>query len=127
MDVRYRNFYAQHVLSIRNLSEQRDPRAAIIIRGRVIVGYAFSKSTGTGYDTSAITEALINSYNYKLEGNDIAILFCTYFPTLEEICVLFLTDIRTIYYMGDIIDERVVHFLNTCTGYSFEIIKLEFD
>jgi hypothetical protein len=52
-------------------------------------------------------------------------LFCTYFPSLEEFIALFSTDIRTVRYMGNIIDERTVRFLNSCSGESFEIIKLE--
>jgi len=52
-------------------------------------------------------------------------LFSTYFPTFEEFIALYSTDIRTIYYIGDISDERTVRFLNNCSGESFEIIKLE--
>jgi hypothetical protein len=40
-------------------------------------------------------------------------LFSTYFPSLEELLLLVYTPIRTIYFFGDIEDERVVKFLNS--------------
>lgn len=54
-------------------------------------------------------------------------LFCTYFPSLEEFRSIFITDIRLIYYMGEITDAETVKFLNTCSGKSFKIIQLQFD
>lgn len=127
MDVRYRNFYAKHLLSIRDLSEQRNPGAALIIRGGVQVSSAYSVGTGTEYNTLPIIEAIIRSYSYWGIVIAPAVMFCSYFPSLEELLAIYTTDIRTIYYMGDITDERSVRFLNTCTETSFEIIKLEFE
>jgi len=56
----------------------------------------------------------------------------SYFPSYEEFLMLIMTDIRKIYYFGDITDERSVKFLNDVSGGrfedgSFEIIKLESD
>ena len=58
------------------------------------------------------------------------ILFCSYFPSLEEFKTLcYMTDIRKIYYMGEITDEEAVKFLNKQTKKDpqngFEIIKLK--
>lgn len=41
------------------------------------------------------------------------VLFSTYFPCLEELLLLAQTDIRTIYFFGDVEDERTVKFLNS--------------
>jgi hypothetical protein len=109
------------------LSGQQNPRAALILRGGVQVGSGFSSSTGTEYDTSPIFEALLNrsDIKYVSQDSDACSIFCTYFPSLEELLALYSTDIRTIYYIGDITDERSVKFLNSCTGPCFDIIKLE--
>jgi len=57
------------------------------------------------------------------------VILCSYFPSYDEFMLLYMTDIRTVYYMGDIEDERAVQFLNAQTqAYpedGFEIIKLE--
>lgn len=123
MDPRYRDIFAHYVLSITSLSEQQNPRAALIVRGGIQVGVGFSKDTGTEFDTSPIFEALINSQ--EKEKSHPLILFCTYFPSLEECIALYSSEIRKIYYMGDITDERSVRFMNKCAGLSFEVIKLE--
>lgn len=53
---------------------------------------------------------------------------CSYFPTLEEFIFLCHTNIRTIYYMGDIQEEKTVRFLNKLSKENienqFEIIKI---
>jgi len=127
MDYRYRDLFARHVLSITSLSKQQNPKAALIIRGGVLLGHGFSKSTGTESDTSPVFESIQEYYTKKSIWDPLeeSALFCTYFPSLEEFIALFSTDIRTVRYMGNIIDERTVRFLNSCSGESFEIIKLE--
>jgi len=57
------------------------------------------------------------------------IMFSSYFPSLEEFKAIGITDIRTVYYMGDITDPEAVKFLNVLTRSNkddgFEIIKLK--
>jgi hypothetical protein len=128
VDNRYRDLFARHILSLLGLSEQVSPQSAIITRGGFVLGQGFSKSTGTEYKTSPIFEAL---YGYYARRNcwdpleSYSSLFCSYFPTFEEFIALYSSDIRTVYYMGDITEEKTVRFLNSCSGLSFEIIKLE--
>jgi hypothetical protein len=127
MDHRYRDIFAKHVLSITSLSEQQNPKAALIVRGGVLLGCGFSKSTGTENDTSPIFESIQEYYAMKgtCSSIDKSAIFCTYFPNIEEFTALYSTDIRTVYYMGDIVGENTVRFLNNCSGDGFEIIKLE--
>lgn len=129
METRYRDLFAKHVLSILSLSDQPNPKSALIVRGGVQLGSGFSKSTGTFIDTSPITEAICMYYAMRSSCDNIeeTSLFCTYFPSLEEFRSIFITDIRLIYYMGEITDAETVKFLNTCSGKSFKIIQLQFD
>lgn len=59
------------------------------------------------------------------------VLLSSYFPSLEEFKLLLKTNIRKIYYLGDIEieNEKTVKFLNKHTlekpGGSFEIINLK--
>ena len=124
MDQRYRNFFACHVISLIGLSEQKSPRSALIAGGGELLASGFSKGTGTEYDTSPIFEALFKYAASDKGCKDLA-WFCSYFPSLEEFIALYSTEIRTVYYMGSIQDEKTVRFLNNCQGPSFEIIKLE--
>jgi hypothetical protein len=86
-------------------------------------------ATGTEYDTSPVFQAIQSYYSLKAHWDlsDTSYIFCTYFPTLWEFISLYSTDIRTVYYMGDISDEETVRFLNGCYVPSFQIIKLELE
>lgn len=57
------------------------------------------------------------------------ILFSSYFPSYYEFLLLLLTPIRTVYYLGDVHDERAVSLLNAHTASApqdgFEIIGLK--
>lgn len=129
METRYRDLFAKHVLSILSLSDQPDPKSALVVRGGIQLGSGFSRSTGTSSDTSPIIEALLCYYAMRSiwDFNDEPCIFCTYFPSLEEFKSIFITDIRLIYYMGEITDAETVKFINTCSGKSFKMIQLRFD
>lgn len=124
MDERYRNIFARHLLSIRELSECEIPKSAIIVRDSIQVGSGFSKKTNTEFDTSPIYDAMRHYYIIRDIVYNQPALFCSYFPNLGEFLALYSSDIRTVYYMGDITDEAAVRFLNNCLE-PFEIIKLE--
>jgi hypothetical protein len=57
----------------------------------------------------------------------------TYFPDFEELRVLWQTDIRTIYFFGDINNEEAANFINDINGeygesepeMAFEVINLK--
>jgi hypothetical protein len=57
------------------------------------------------------------------------VLFSSYFPSYYEFLLLLLTPIRTVYYLGDVHDERAVSLLNAHTMSApvdgFEVIALK--
>lgn len=126
MDNRYRDIFAKYVLSLLSLSGQQTPRAAIIVRGGQQLGSGYNKAIGNNHETSPIVECLFGYHSAKIlwDGSYKSVLFCTYFPSMEEFIALFSSDIRTIYYMGDITNENTVRFLNE-DGKNFKIVKLE--
>jgi hypothetical protein len=126
MDEQHRNIFIRQVLSYLQLSEKSNPQAALIVRGIAPLGIGFSSGIGAGYVTSSIFEAVLQYQTLKIktEEDEPTYLFATYFPSLEEFRALYSTDIRTIYYLGDITDKNTVKFLNE-TICPFKIIKVE--
>jgi hypothetical protein len=126
MDARKRDIYAGHVLRLQQLSECSCPRSAFIVgeSGRLVETISKNLIPFSLYSSSPVIEAILK-YGYDTEGT----IFCSDFPSLDEFMTLFLTKIRTVYYFGDIKDEKAVMFLNKHTGTypenGFEIIKLE--
>lgn len=128
MDEQYRNIFIRQVLSYLQLSERSNPQAALITRGSVPLGIGYSSLIGGGYITSSIFEAILQyqTLRIKTDREEPAYLFSTYFPLLDEFRALYLTDIQTIYYMGDITDKATVKFLNE-TACPFKIIQIKMD
>ena len=126
MDNRYRDIFAKHVLSLLSLSRQQTPRAALIVRGGQQLGSGYNKAIGDTHETSPIIECLFEYYSTIVlwDKSFKSVLFCTYFPSMEEFIALSSSDIRVIYYMGDITNENTVRFLNE-DAENFKIIKLE--
>lgn len=73
---------------------------------------------GAIYHTSAVIKALFEwAVLYKTHNpyDDVTYLFTSYFPNKEEFLALMLTDIRVIYFFGDIDDEHAVKMINKQT------------
>lgn len=84
-------------------------------------------------ETSAVSEAVVSYFKdfRHINEKEPFILLSSYFPSLEEFKLLLKTNIRKIYYLGEIEikNEATVKFLNTHTRKnpkeSFEIINLK--
>lgn len=81
-------------------------------------------------------EAVIGFYTYGSTGSGVLVseeispvLFSTYFPSYYEFLLLLQTPIRTVYYLGDVDDEKAVSLLNAHTlavpGLGFQIVSLK--
>ena len=145
MDERNRDFIANHVLRLVELSECRVRRSSVIFidpDSENVVGHSpewvsntsvlvssFSSDIVEGYITSPIVDSYLKFSNLNFIGVNKPLIACSYFPSLEEFMFLSHTKLRTLYYMGVITDGRAVKFLNKITKDNpddgFEIIKIK--
>lgn len=56
-----------------------------------------------------------------------AVIFSTYFPSLNDMVLIIAVGITTVYFMGNISDTKTVDLINSTkeNGISLEMIKLE--
>lgn len=132
MDGKQRNFFATVVQQSKQLSECRNPKAALIVRGESICGIGYNKcifaeEVGKFREstelhpvfTSPIFEAIRSYLSGKSstdDGREVqgsgGAAFLTYFPHIDELKLLYQADIHELYFFGDIDDELAVEFLN---------------
>ena len=76
------------------------------------------------HEVSAVQDALYASRDVDLTG---AVLFASYFPSLEDLKLIVATGVSTIYFFGEINDANSVSLINNLASSSIplEIIKLE--
>ena len=140
MEEKRRNFFAAVVQQSKQLSECTSPKAALIIRGESLSGYAVNRTivfAGTGkvrtnVETSPVFEAIATSgifgryleetgsgdgYDNPSRSNsrERRSAFLTYFPHIDELRLLYQSGIQVIYFFGDLDDEDSVSFLNSLT------------
>lgn len=108
-------------MSLLQFAEGESRKSAIIPLNNKIL-YSYSSPIVDKYYTSPIFNVLHNYLKLNEEKKN-PVLFSSCFPSLDELIFIYETDIRTIYFFGDIENENVVDFLNKFTD--FEIIKLE--
>jgi hypothetical protein len=133
MDQRYRDILARYLLEIRQLSECKAPRSAIIAGGPFFLRAAVNRLLAGEQETSAVSEVIVGYFQdfRHVHEKEPFVLFSSYFPSLEEFKLLLKTNIRKIYYLGDIgiENEETVNFINRHTvekqGESLEIINLK--
>lgn len=102
---------------------------AVLVRGRHIASYGYSRGISDGKETytiSGITCALTD-WGARLSPDDPLSLFCTCFPNLEEMKQIVASRVERVYFMGKVHDPQVVKFANTIAGCGIplEIIRLE--
>jgi hypothetical protein len=146
MDEKRRNFFAAVVQQSKQLSECPKPKAAVIVRGESICGIGYNKTitgdkedAGKGYvETSPVFEAIksyISRGNFEDVGQEIrgdtpkrGSAFLSYFPHIDELRLLYQTNIFTVYFFGDIDNEEPVKFINELIDFEgepfFKIIQL---
>ena len=71
---------------------------------------------------------------FERDLDEETVLFCSYFPSYHDFQLLLCTDIRTIYHLGEVDDEKAVKLLNAGTNQeketksgdlSFQVIRLK--
>lgn len=90
-----------------------------------------NRKTAGNKEISALMDAVLGYFQTVRHVYETKpVIFCSFFPSLDDFNLLLKTKIRTVYYMGDIEDEETVKFLNILTREkpeeSFEIINLKF-
>lgn len=75
--------------------------------------YSYSKPVSGGIETLPVQDLALEMG--AVSGFNNPFILSSYFPSLEEFRLLYRTDIRQVYYMGEIDDEKAVEFLNSYT------------
>ena len=146
MDDRRRDYFASVVFQSKRLSECEQPKAALIVRGKSILGVGSNRTITTErtgkagqtrrpIESSPVFDALQQFFSgpgYKGIGGrnentqdpeEGGVAFLTYFPHVDELKLLYQSEIKKIYFFGDIDDEDSTNFINDLNY--FEIINIE--
>jgi deoxycytidylate deaminase len=110
------------------LSECSDKRGAVVVRNRRLLAYGYNRklTVKNGWEISAIYDAIFGTYSENLED---AVLFCTYFPSIDDIKLIVSAGIKTIKFTGTISEEnsgtvKLVNQLNS-EHIPLEIVQLQ--
>jgi hypothetical protein len=76
------------------------------------------------WEISAIYDAIFGARKENLAGS---MLFCTYFPTVEDLILISATGITSINFLGPIINQESVMFINklNASHIPLEIFELQ--
>jgi deoxycytidylate deaminase len=123
-----KSFFIYVAAGASNLSECSDKRGAVIVRDRRLLAYGYNRklTTKDTWEISAIYDAIFGTYSENLENTNI---FCTYFPSVEDIKLIVSVGVYSIYFMGVITEAdsgavRMVNQLNS-EHIPLEIVQLQ--
>ena len=119
-----KRFFRNTALGAREINN--NTQGAIVVRGKQIQSYGYSRRVvpKREYEISAIHDAVFGARDVNLEG---AVLFSTYFPSLDDVILILSVGISTVYFMGEINDAKAVDLINCSkeNDISLAMIKLE--
>ena len=121
-------FFINIAIGARKLSGCNPRRGAVLIRDRQILSHGYNRRIikNEKWEINAIYDAVFGARGGDLTGTT---LFCTYFPTVDDLILILSTGISSINFVGKITDsdKDAVLFLNkiTSAGIPLEIVELE--
>ena len=120
-----KTFFLRIAMGARDFSNSNIKRGAILIRGRQILSYGFSKRIikNKEWEMSAAYDAIFGA---RIEDLKKTLIFLTYFSTVDDLKLIVATGISAIYFHGKIEDTESVKFMNDITKASIplEIVQL---
>lgn len=121
-----KRFFCNTALGAKNLSRSKTPQGALVVKGRQIQSFGYSRQVVTkrDYEISAIYDAIFGARDVNLAG---AVVFSTYFPSLNDTILIVSMGIPRIYFTGNIEDKSAIDLINHLKDDSIplEIIKQE--
>lgn len=121
-----KSFFIEIAIGAIKLSGCSPGRAAVLVRDRQILSHGYNRKImkNEKWEISAIYDVIFGARQEDLTGTT---LFCTYFPTVEDLMLIVATGVSSINFIGGITDKDAVFFLNKITGSGIplEIVELE--
>jgi deoxycytidylate deaminase len=121
-----KKFFADTAWGASRLSKCNLKRGAILINGRQIESYGFSKKIirNKEWEISAIYDAIFGAKGSNMSG---FFLFSTHFPSLNDMLLVVSVGISAVYFFGEITDVEVVRFSNSLSedSISLDMIQLK--
>jgi deoxycytidylate deaminase len=80
---------------------------------------------GEKWEVSAVYDTMFAARDVDLSGSD---LFCSYFPTVDDLKLIISVGIKNLYFLGKIDDKESVSLLNSFdkSRKILEVIQLEY-
>jgi hypothetical protein len=123
MNEDFKDIYINFALLILQKINKKEGKVALIpLKNKIL--YAYSKILIDNYYTSPIYEVICEYLKILDKTEEVPPIFCTCFPTLEELIFICNNNINIIYFIGEITDKRIIDFLNS-NQINLKIVKLE--
>lgn len=120
-----KSFFIYTAIGARELSGCDIKQGAVLIQDRKLLAYGFNKKIikEEKWEISAIYDAIFGSRTESLID---ATLFCTFFPSVDDIKLMVSVGIASLYLIGETGDAEAVYFINKLNagGIPLEIILL---
>ncbi len=101
-------------------------RGAVLVRGKFILGYGLNRKVvkSKDYEISAIYDAIFSARDQDLSE---AVIFSTYFPSLDDMKLLISCGITSVYFFGKIDDPHAVELANKTAqeGLTLQLTQLK--
>ena len=119
-------FFIHVAVGARGLSGCGKQQGAVLVRDHRILSYGFSRKVikGEKWEISAIYDALFGVHHENLTGTA---LYCTQFPSVEDVVLMVCTSVSRLYFLGQIDNPETVNFINALHKASIplEIVQLQ--
>ena len=121
-----KTIFAGLALSIRELSGCPDKQGAVLVQHHRVLAHGHNRRIikDKEWEVSAIYDALYGARSLDIAG---AILYSTYYPTLDEFKMIIATGIITLYFFGEPQNADTIKLLNALPAASIplEIVRLQ--
>jgi len=106
-----KSFFIQTALRSAELSGCVCKQGSVLVQDRKILSYGFNKRVlkGINHEISAIYDTIFGSRTENLVNST---LFCSYFPSVNDLTLMVSVGVTSVYFTGDIKDPEAVHFMN---------------
>lgn len=106
-----KQFYSAIAWGACRQSDCSEGKGAVLVRGSKVISIGHSRRIlKDKWEISAIFDAIFGSRDTDITGT---ILFSTYFPQIEDIKLITISGIKTVYFFGGQNDAQTVEFLHS--------------
>lgn len=121
-----KQFFFDTAKRARKLSNCNESNGAILIQGKRILAHGYNRRIikDKDWEISAIYDAIFGARDIDISGSTI---FSSYFPTIDDMKLILVTGISTVYFSGEISNNSTIELINCLpeAGISLELIQLK--